>query len=703
MSSSLVAAARGALPRFRLPGDQSRVGPIALSLGVLVVVSLLVVPVPPFLLDILLAFSLSLSLVILILTVFIRSALDFSSFPTVLLIATTYRLALNVGSTRLILAEGHSGTASAGRVIEAFGHFVMGDSVVIGAIVFSVLLIINFIVITKGSGRIAEVGARFTLDALPGKQMAIDADLSAGLVNEAEARARRRTLEEESSFYGAMDGASKFVKGDAIAGIVIILINIVGGLIIGVGQKGLGFAAALKTYTILTIGDGLVAQVPGLIVATAAGLIITKTGATERTDSIVSRQFAAHPDSLLVAASIVMVLGLVPGMPTVLFLAVAAAMGGVSLLLRRPGASERTEGGALLDRAGPAGQPGAEPAPLDPEAEIADDLRIDDVRLEIGYGILAILRQGDDSAFVAAFKNLRRKMAKDLGVVIPAIRVQDNIQLDDDEYAIFIKEHRIAGGRLRGDHLLALNPRDSTPAFPAERTSDPTFGIPALWVERSQRAAAEAAGFSVVEPLTVLVTHLSETVRRHLDSLISFAATQKLIDRIGEEHHKLVQTVIPASISVAGVQAVLRGLLREHVSVRNLPEIIEAAAEAAPRARDFDDLVEHVRRRLRRSICLQLAERSEGRIHALVYVPRAAETAEEPSPRTLSGAEAARLLEGLTSAERKRGAVSGLVLVVPDGLRPFVSEIVRRQGRGAAVLGQGEIDEAVEVVVEGRI
>ena len=702
MSSSLPATVRASFPRLAFLGDPSRTGPIALSVGVLIVVALLVVPVPPTLLDVLLAFSLSLSLVILILTVFIRSALDFSSFPTVLLIATTYRLALNVASTRLILSEGHTGTASAGRVIEAFGHFVMGDNVVIGAIVFSVLLIINFIVITKGSGRIAEVGARFTLDALPGKQMAIDADLSAGLINESEARARRRALEEESNFYGAMDGASKFVKGDAIAGIIIILINIVGGLIIGVGQKGLGFAAALKTYTVLTIGDGLVAQVPGLIIATAAGLIITKTGSTERTDSIVTRQFAAHPDSIMVAGSILIVLGLVPGMPTILFFSVAAAMGGVSLLMRRPVAA-RAAGtpGAAIDALSP---PAAgDPAPLDPEAEIADDLRIDDVRLEVGYGVLAVLRQSDDGAFVAAFKNLRRKMAKDLGVVIPAIRVQDNVQLDDDEYAIFIKEHRAAGGRLRGDQLLALNPGGSAPDFPAMQTADPTFGIPALWVERPYRVAAEAAGLSVVEPLTVLVTHLSETVRRHLDSLISFAATQKLIDRIGEEHHKLVQTVIPASISVAGVQAVLRGLLRENVSVRNLPEIIEAAAEFAPRARDFDDLVEHVRRRLRRAICLQLAERSAGRLHAVVYVPRAAEGADEPPMRALSGAEAARLLEGLAAAEKKSGSAAALVLIVPDGLRPFAAEIVRRQGRTTAVLAQGEIDDAVEIIVEGRI
>lgn len=703
MSSSFIRAGRGALPWFGLTGNPVQAGAIAMSLGVLVVVGILVIPIPPFLLDFLLAISLSLSLVILILTLFIRSSLDFSSFPTVLLIATTYRLALNVASTRLILAEGHTGTASAGHVIEAFGHFVMGDSVVIGAIVFSVLLIINFIVITKGSGRIAEVGARFTLDALPGKQMAIDADLSSGLISESEARARRRTLEEESNFYGAMDGASKFVKGDAIAGIVIILINILGGLIIGVGQKGLGFAAALKAYTILTIGDGLVAQVPGLIIATAAGLIITKTGATERTDSIVSRQFAAHPDSLMVAASIVMVLGLVPGMPTVLFLAVAAAIGGMSLLISRSAALDRQALGALQDGTAMGGAPGNEPSALDPESEILDDLKIDDVRLEIGYGILAVLRHGDDSAFVAAFKNLRRKMAKELGVVIPAIRVQDNIELDDDEYAIFIKEHRVASGRLQGDQLLALNPRDSAPAFPAVRTTDPTFGIPALWLERTHRAAAEAAGFSVVEPLTILVTHLSEIVRRHLDSLISFAATQKLIDRIGEEHHKLVQTVIPSSISVAGVQAVLRGLLRENVSIRNLPEIIEAAAEAAPRARDFDDLVEHVRRRLRRGICLQIAERGGGRIYALVYVPRAAEKAEEAPARTLSGAEAARLIEELTKAERKRAAETGLVLVVPDGLRPFVSELLRRQGRSTTVLGQGEIDEAVDVVVEGRI
>jgi flagellar biosynthesis protein FlhA len=294
-------------------------------------------------------------------------------------------------------------------------------------------------------------------------------------------------------------------------------------------------------------------------------------------------------------------------------------------------------------------------------------------------------------------------MAKDLGVVIPAIRVQDNVQLDDDEYAIFIKEHRVAAGRLRGGQFLVLNPSDRAPEFPAERTSDPTFGIPALWIEPSYRMAAEAAGLSVVEPLTVLVTHLSETVRRHLDSLISFAATQKLIDRIGEDHHKLVQTVIPASISIAGVQSVLRGLLRENVSIRNLPEIIEAAAEFAPRARDFDDLVEHVRRRLRRGICLQLSERSGGRLHAVVYVPRAADSADDSSPRSLSGGEAARLLDGLASAEKKHGAASGLVLIVPDALRPFIAEIVRRQGRGTAVLAQGEIDDAIEVVVEGRI
>jgi flagellar biosynthesis protein FlhA len=670
--------------------DRARAGPSLLSLGVLGVVAILILPVPAGLLDVFFTLSLAGSLVILSLTIFVRSALDFSSFPTVLLVVTTFRLALNVASTRLILSEGHNGAGSAGRVIEAFGHFVMGDNLAIGTIVFTVLMVINFLVITKGSGRIAEVGARFTLDALPGKQMAIDADLSSGLINEAEARRRRRTLEDESSFFGAMDGASKFVKGDAIAGIIIIVVNIVGGLVVGVAQGGLAFGEALKTYTTLSVGDGLVAQIPGLIIATATGLIITKTSGTETTDSVVTRQFARYPDVLVVSGAILVLIGLVPGMPTLLFLTIAILMLGTGLLLART-ADGGVEPGAA---AAPATAPG------DASAEVSDEMRFDELRVELGYALLGMLRRDDGAGLVNAIKNMRRKIARDFGVVVPSIRVQDNVQLEDDEYAVFLREQRIAGGRLMPERLLVLNPGGTQFPFAGIEATDPAFGLPALWIDPSWQAAAEERGATAVDALAVLVTHLGEIVRRQLPQLLSFASVQRLIDGMGEENQKLVQAVMPSPVTVPALQNVLRTLLQDGVPVRNLAEIIEACADAAPKARDPGELAELVRRRIRRTICLHFADPADLRLPAYLYVPRGADGA----PLAAGAAtDLARLIDAVGQRERARTTQLPPALVVPDQLRPGIAELVRRQRLPTPVLSQSEIDEAVDLIIVERL
>jgi len=690
-----VAAAGGML-------DRARAGPSLLSLGVLGVVAILILPVPAGLLDVFFTLSLAGSLVVLSLTIFVRGALDFSSFPTVLLVVTTFRLALNVASTRLILSEGHNGAGSAGRVIEAFGHFVMGDNLAIGTIVFTVLMVINFLVITKGSGRIAEVGARFTLDALPGKQMAIDADLSSGLINEAEARRRRRNLEDESSFFGAMDGASKFVKGDAIAGIIIILVNIVGGLVVGVVQGGLAFGEALKTYTTLSVGDGLVAQIPGLIIATATGLIITKTSGTETTDSVVTRQFARYPDVLVVAGAILVLIGLVPGMPTLLFLTIAILMLGTGLLLART-----ADAGVVPGLAGPlAGpsEPGAAAAPAstsgDASAEVSDEMRFDELRVELGYALLGMLRRDDGAGLVNAIKNMRRKIARDFGVVVPSIRVQDNVQLEDDEYAVFLREQRIAGGRLMPERLLVLNPGGTQFPFAGIDATDPAFGLPALWIDPSWQAAAEERGATAVDALAVLVTHLGEIVRRQLPQLLSFASVQRLIDGMGEENQKLVQAVMPSPVSVPALQNVLRSLLQDGVPVRNLAEIIEACADAAPKARDPGELAELVRRRIRRTICLHFADPADLRLPAYLYVPRGSDGV---PMATGAATDLARLIDAVGQRERARTTQLPPALVVPDQLRPGIAELVRRQRLPTPVLSQSEIDEAVDLIIVERL
>ena len=563
---------------------------VGLALGVVCLLAVLVIPLPTVLLDMGLALSLTASVLVLMVALFLRRPLDFTSFPTLLLLTTLLRLSLNVATTRLILSHGSEGPLAAGHVVAAFGGFLMGGDVVIGVILFAILLVVNFMVITKGSGRIAEVAARFSLDAMPGKQMAIDADLSSGLINEAKARLRRRELEEESGFYGAMDGAAKFVRGDAIAGLLITSINVFGGFAIGLIRHGMPLADAAATFTTLSVGDGLVSQIPALLVSTAAGIVVTKGGMEGAADTVLVRQLGGSPKPLAMAAGAAAVLALMPGLPMLPFLALSGlAGGGAWLRFKHPPPAAGADATA------------ASPAPPS-EPPIAEALRMDMIRLELGYGLLS-LAGGDAPRLTEQIKGLRRAIAAEMGFVLPPVRIQDNVALGADVYSIRIKEIEAGRGELRPTQVLVMDPTGGLPALPGERTTEPTFGLPALWVEPARRDEAMARGCTVVDPPSVLTTHITEIVRDSMAELLSYAETQKLLDELPREQQKLVGDLVPSQISVGGVQRVLQALLAERVSIRDLPTVLEGIAEACggqPRPTGF--IVSHVRARLARQI-----------------------------------------------------------------------------------------------------
>jgi flagellar biosynthesis protein FlhA len=552
-----------------------RRGDIALALVVTCILAVLILPMPRWMLDISLALSITLSVLIMMVALFIARPLDFNSFPTVLLIATIMRLALNLASTRLILSNGHEGPGAAGQVIQAFGNFVMGGNFVIGLIVFAILVLVNFVVITKGSGRIAEVSARFSLDAMPGKQMAIDADLSAGLINEDEARRRRKDLEDESTFFGSMDGAAKFVRGDAIAGLVITFINIVGGIIIGVAQQDLTLAAAAKSYTVLTVGDGLVSQIPALVVSTAAGLLVSKSGVVGSTDKALFRQLGGYPRALGVSSALMGTLALLPGIPILPFMTLAGLTGTAAYLLGR-----RQEQEALEEAQAKAAEEAAEPV----EEPISSALHIDQIRLELGYGLLALISQEGEQRLTDQIKALRRQVAADMGFVMPAVRIQDNMQLPANGYVVRIKDIEAGRGEVRPNMLLVMDPRGDKIALPGEDTNEPTFGLPAMWVDAGMREEAQFKGYTVVEPSTVVTTHLTEVIKDNMAELLSYA------------------DLVPNQISTGGIQRVLQNLLRERVSIRDLPTILEGIADACGYTRNVTFITEHVRTRLARQI-----------------------------------------------------------------------------------------------------
>ena len=676
-------------------------GDIAMALGVVCILVVLILPMPRWLLDFALAASITFSLLILMTSLFITRPLDFSAFPTVLLIATVSRLALNLASTRLILANGHEGSAAAGRVIEAFGDFVMGGNFVIGLIVFAILVLVNFVVITKGSGRIAEVAARFALDAMPGKQMAIDADLSAGLIDEDDARKRRSDLEDETTFFGAMDGAAKFVRGDAIAGLLITLINIIGGIIIGTAQEGLSLAEASKTYTVLTVGDGLVTQIPAIVVSIAAGLLVSKAGVAGSVDKAVLGQLGGYPTALGLVSFLMGSLSLLPGIPMLPFLGLALVAGGLAWNATRANkqAAETPVGGdALLSEAGAQEEP------------IGIALQIDDIRIELGYGLLSLVNAPGTTTLTDQIKGLRRQLANEMGFVMPAVRIQDNMQLAANTYVIRVREIEAGRGELRSNMLLVMDPRGEAIDLPGEPTTEPTFGLPAMWVQEDQQEDASFRGYTVVDPATVITTHLTEMIKDNMADLLSYTEAQKLLDELNVEQKKLVSDMVPSQISVGGIQRVLKSLLQERIAIRDLPTILEGISEACSFSQSPASITEHVRTRLARQIS-NTAAADAGYVPLVTLSPEweanFLESVIGQGEETSLSMAPSKLQEFIAAVRETfdRYAMMGEApaLLTSPAIRPYVRSIIERFRPTTMVLSQNEIHPRVKIKTLGQI
>ena len=577
-----------------------------MGVGVIAILMVMVIPLPPLIIDLLLSLSITMAIVILLMSMFVLKPLEFSVFPSVLLTVTLFRLSLNVASTRLILLHGSEGTGAAGQVIKAFGTFVVGGNYVVGLVVFTVLTLINFVVITKGATRIAEVAARFTLDAMPGKQMSIDADLNAGLISETDARRRRSEIEREADFYGAMDGASKFVRGDAIAGVVIIFINIVGGLIIGVLQQGMDITDAARNYTLLTIGDGLVTQVPALIISTAAGMLVTRSTSSSNLGQDITEQLFVQPKAIGTAAAILFFFALIPGMPKVSFLLIAA---GAGLLAWR------------LVRAAPAVQESAEAEAAPPSAIETVDLLLplDPLEIEVGYGLIGYVDVAQGGELLQRIKSLRRQLAVEMGFVIPAIHIRDNLQLKPNQYTVILKGVEIARGELLPGHWLALT-SDKTPRVKGIETREPAFGLPAVWIAEKEKESVQARGVVVVDPATVVTTHLTEIVKAHADELLGRQEVQSLIDNLAKTYPRVVEELIPKVVSAGTLHRVLQRLLRERISIRDLLTVLETLADYAPLTKNLDILTGYVRQALARTITKQYRD-GEGGITVVMLSP----------------------------------------------------------------------------------
>jgi len=572
--------------------------------GILLV---MMIPLRPFILDILLSFNITFSLTILLVSMYVLKPLDFSVFPSILLIATLFRLSLNVASTRLILLHGNEGLGAAGRVIETFGHFVVGGNFVIGFIVFLVLVLINFIVITKGATRIAEVAARFTLDAMPGKQMSIDADLNAGLITEADAKIRRNEVEQEANFYGAMDGASKFVRGDAIAGIIITLINILGGLIVGVLQQGVPLSDAAHTYTLLTVGDGLVTQIPALIVSTASGMLVTRSTASSDLGKEVERQLFLQPEVIAAASVILLVFGLIPGMPKVSFLSISLVMAVFAYaVFRSSRESEKAGAGAVPE----------ESATESVEALLPLDL----LGLEIGYSLIPLVDAEQGGELLERIRGLRRQLALEMGFVVGAIHIRDDLQLKPNGYVIKLKGVEVAKGEIMLGHYLAITTGDEHIKINGIETKEPAFGLPAVWIDEKDKERIQANGFVVVDPATVISTHLTEIIKTYAHELLDRQSVQSLLENFGINHPKLVQELVPNIIPVGTLQKVLQQLLRERISIRDLLTILETLADYVPITKDVDKLIGYVRQALARTITRQYEDR-DGNITVVMVSP----------------------------------------------------------------------------------
>ena len=708
MSDTTAAPANPAASAFRLPAfgsirDFMKRGDIALAIGVLTILVVLILPLPPVLLDLALAISIIFSVLILMTSLFIHSPLEFSAFPTVLLIATMLRLALNLASTRLILAHGHEGTSAAGHVIEAFGNFVMSGNFVIGIIVFTILVIVNFVVITKGSGRIAEVAARFHLDSMPGKQMAIDAELSTGAIDEKEARRRRKQLEEEGGFFGAMDGASKFVRGDAIAGLLVTFINVIGGMIIGIAQQGLSFADAAHSYTILTVGDGLVTQVPALIVSTAAGLLVSKAGITGSADKALVKQLSGYPQAIGMAGAVMIVMSLLPGIPMLPFMALGGGAAALAFVFDKR---------SKLAAAAEAKQADAETKSAEAAEEpISSALKIDDLKVELGYALLPLVNSPDGTdRLTEQIKALRRSLATEMGFVMPAVRILDNVQLDANSYVIKIKDVEAGSGKVWAGQYMVMDPSGGQVKMPGTHTTEPTFGLPATWVDAGLKEEASMKGYTVVDAATVLSTHLTELLKTNMSELLSYGEVQKLMKELPKEQGDLVKDLVPSLITVSGIQRVLQILLSERVSIRDLSTILEGIAEGIGSTRNPAVLAEHVRTRLARQLCAQhtspggylplialSAKWEQAFAESIVGQGEDRQLAMQPSKLT----EFITLVRDRFEAAAREGEAP--VLVTSAGIRPFVRGIVERFRSQTPVMSQAEIHPRVRLKTVGSI
>jgi len=680
----------GTVPLHKL----SQYRDIYVIVAVLLVVIMMVLPLPPFMLDILLACNISLSLLVLLLSMNIREPLEMSVFPTLLLLLTLFRLSLSISSTRLILLHAH-----AGNIIKAFGQFVVGGNYIVGFIIFLILVVVQFIVITKGSERVAEVAARFTLDAMPGKQMSIDADLNAGLITEAEARQRRRQIQREADFYGAMDGASKFIKGDAIAGIIIVLIDFIGGLLIGMFGRGFDFQQSLNTYTLLTVGDGLVSQIPALLVSTATGIIVTRAASDNNLGHELNIQLMSSPKTLLVTSAVLMAFAVVPGLPFVPFFVLSGLFGLMGYGLLREQAS--TESTAAADHARQELEERRQPE------SVLSLLQVDMIELEIGYSLIPLVDSEQGGDMLDRITMIRRQCALELGIVVPVIRIRDNLQLPPNSYIIKIKGIEVGRGQLMPNHFLAMDAGNVTERVPGEPTKEPAFGLDALWISEEHREQAEINGYTVVDSPSVLATHLTETIRSHAHELLGRQEVQTLLDSLRSDYSAVINELVPNLMTIGEVQKVLQNLLREQVPIRNLVTILEALADAAPISKDLDYLTDYVREALARQLCRQYADDDLLQVLTLdqqweTVIAEGIEQTERGNIVSIDPRLLQRLFNALKQTLDSTALVQPVILVSPR-IRLAFKRLTERYFPGLAVMSYNEIVPEIQVQTIGMV
>lgn len=677
--------------------------PLAAPILIIIILSMMVLPLPVFLLDVFFTFNIAVSVMVMLVAMYAIRPLDFSVFPTVLLVTTLLRLSLNVASTRVVLLEGHAGPDAAGKVIEAFGHFLVGGNTAVGLVVFVILTVINFVVITKGAGRIAEVSARFTLDAMPGKQMAIDADLNAGLIDEKEAKRRRKETAQESDFYGAMDGASKFVRGDAVAGIIILVINIIGGLFVGVMQHDMAVGDAAHTYTLLTIGDGLVAQIPALIISVAAGLVVSRVGDEGDIGGLVAAQVFSNPQVLMLTGAIIGVLGLIPGMPNVVFLLLASTLGAMAWMRRK-----RIVEAATAAAAPEAAAQAAMPAPDNLEASWNDVSQVDVLGLEVGYRLIPMVDKGQDGELLKRIRGLRKKFAQEVGFLSAPVHIRDNLELKPNAYRIALKGVEVGGGEAYPGQFLAINPGRVSGPIAGRETTDPAFGLPAVWIDASMREQAHALGYTVVDASTVVATHLNHVILNHAAELLGRQETQALLDHVGKESPKLVEDLVPKLLPIGTVQRVLQNLLEEGVNIRDMRSIIEGLAEHAPRTQDPVQLTTRVREALGRAI-MQALFPGNAEVQVMALEPGLERILMQAMA---SGGEGGAIEPGLADtllrqtaqiAQRQEDIGLPPVLLVPSQLRMLLARFLRRAVPSLKVISNSEVPESRTIRVTAMV